>query len=78
MARGNVTVNNCQMNHPKEHYKALEQINGYKWAFYDRGLHTFIKGDNREGYLHVNLSEADIANPAVYRQMLARDISRSS
>ncbi|AUR81212.1 hypothetical protein Ares1_0104 [Vibrio phage Ares1] len=77
MTHGDVTVNSGHMHHPKAHYKALEQINGYKWAYYDRGLHTFIKGNHREGYLHVNLSEADIADPRVYRQMLSRDLSRS-
>ncbi|UHD87290.1 hypothetical protein [Vibrio phage D4] len=78
MTHGEVIVNNGRMHHDKSFYKQLEQINGYKWAYYDRGLHTFIKGDNRAGYLHLNLSEADIANPAVYRQMLTRDISRTS
>ncbi|QNJ59150.1 hypothetical protein [Vibrio phage vB_ValS_PJ32] len=78
MTHGDVTVYAGQMHQPKEFYKSLERINGYKWAYYDRGLHIFVKGDNREGFLHIKLSEADIANPAVYRQMLSRDLSRSS
>lgn len=64
------------MKNPKEHYKSLPKINGYKWSFYENGYHTFQKGNNREGYLSLVLTESDIETSQTFEHMLKNDISR--
>ncbi|EGR2227287.1 hypothetical protein QX249_11730 [Vibrio parahaemolyticus] len=65
------------MKHPKEHYKSLPKVNGYKWSFYEKGFHTFQKGNNREGYLSLTLTESDIEANQTFEHMLKNDISRT-
>lgn len=31
------------MKHDKAFYQDLPKVNGFRWAFYDNGLHSFTK-----------------------------------
>ena len=54
----------------KEFYKSLPCVNGYKWSFYDNGLHAFTKGSNREGFKTCYLLESDIEDQKNFTLML--------
>ena len=62
------------MKHSKKHYKELIVIPGYKWAFFDKGLHSFIKRVPN-GYLEVRVNENDI-NTGSHIQMMERNLTR--
>ena len=49
------------MKYSKQWYKDLKLPNGYKWAFYDNGLHSFIKR-NDKGFIETRVNEEDIEN----------------
>ena len=48
------------MKNDKQYYKNLENLpNGFKWAFYDKTLHSFIKKVNGQ-FLEVKVNDNDI------------------
>lgn len=63
------------MKHDKEFYKALPVVNGFKWAYYDNGLHSFTKKTDR-GYLECKMTEQDIEDPEEFKFMLSKGLSR--
>ena len=64
-----------QMKHDKAFYQGLPEINGFKWAFYDNGLHSFTKKTD-QGYLECKMTEQDIQDPAQFEFMLSKGFSR--
>ena len=65
------------MIHSKQFYKYLPKINGYKWVFFDNGLHFFTKEVNGGYYKTIRLTEEDISEIEQFRFMLEYDYSRS-
>lgn len=65
------------MKNCKSFYLALPKTNGYKWSFYDNGLHSFIKGNNRTGYMEIKLKEEDIHCDINFHNMLTNNITRT-
>lgn len=44
---------------PKDELKQIT-ANGYKFAYFDDGVYTFMKGDNRTGFWTIQCGESDI------------------
>jgi hypothetical protein len=66
------------MKNPKQFYKDLAHINGFKWSFYDAGFHCFTKGSNRDGFYHLFLIDSDIEDQACFEMMLNKCLTRSA
>lgn len=64
-----------KMKHDKAFYQNLPKINGFKWAYFDNGLHSFIKKTD-QGYLECKMTEQDIQDPDQFEFMLSRGLSR--
>jgi len=48
------------MKNDKRFYKDLENLPaGFKWSFYDKGLHSFVKKDSKS-FLECKVNENDI------------------
>jgi len=65
------------MKNSKQFYKDLPRVNGFKWSFYDDGLHCFTKGSNRGGFISCYLSENDVRELPIFEFMLSYGLSRS-
>lgn len=63
------------MKHDKHFYIAMPQINGFKWAFYDNGLHCFSKQVGNM-YASCYLTENDIENNFAF--MLSNELTREA
>lgn len=63
------------MKHDKTFYQNLPKVNGFKWSYFDNGLHSFIKKTDK-GYLECKLAEQDIHDPAQFEFMLSKGYSR--
>lgn len=65
------------MKNSKQFYKDLPRVNGFKWSFYDAGLHCFTKGSNRDGFISCYLVDSDIEDKTTFEVMLNRGLSRN-
>lgn len=63
------------MIHDKAFYQDLPKVNGFNWAFYDDGLHSFTKKTDK-GYLECKMTEQDIQDPGQFEFMLSKGFSR--
>lgn len=63
------------MKHDKAFYQDLPKVNGFRWAFYDNGLHSFTKKTD-QGYLECKMTEQDIQDPGQFEFMLSHVFSR--
>lgn len=65
------------MKHDKSFYKELTGTNGFKWSFFDEGLHCLSKPSSKRGeYLYIYLKDEDIEDPVNLDLMTRKGISR--
>ena len=69
------------MKHDKTFYQNLPKVNGFKWSYFDNGLHSFVKRDDLRAlagynYLECKLTEQDIEDPDQFEFMLSKGFSR--
>jgi hypothetical protein len=62
------------MKNSKTYYKELPTITGFKWSYFDNGLHSFIK-KVWAGYLEIKVNDDDIESGS-YILMMERNFSR--
>ena len=63
------------MKQDKAFYQNLPKVNGFKWAYFDNGLHSFTKKTD-QGWLECKLAEEDIQDPGQFEFMLSHEFSR--
>lgn len=63
------------MKHDKAFYQNLPKVNGFKWVYFDNGLHSFTKKTD-QGYLECKMTEQDIQDPDQFEFMLSQGFSR--
>ena len=63
------------MEHDKAFYQNLPKVNGFKWAYFDNGLHSFTKKTD-QGWLECKMAEEDIQDLNQFEFMLSRCLSR--